>query len=281
MGSARCKTWSRSWPGRPVSIRGRPVATLGSFCLAGADSPADTRRLRAAIAPLGLVERLNVRNDTEAPLRAGTDEGWGVAVVCGSGMNAFGRAPNGRVARFAGLGDISGDRGGGGGAGILALGAAARAQERRGPRTTLEQIVPAHFGLRRPLDVSFAIEQGRLPQKRLRELAPAVFAAAAQGDAVAGRIVDQLADEVVSFATAAIVRLRLSREPVPVVLSGGLFRGNDEGFLARIRAGITRVAPAARVSVLAPPPVLGAALLGLDALDASAGATKRLRAALG
>ena len=68
-----------------------PLATVGSFCLAGADSPADIRRLRAAIAPLGLVERLDVRNDTEAPLRAGTDEGWGVAVVCGSGMNAFGR----------------------------------------------------------------------------------------------------------------------------------------------------------------------------------------------
>ena len=72
---------------------------------------------------LRIVEHLEIRNDTEAPLRAGTD-GWGVAVVSGTGINALGRAPDGRVARFAGLGLISGDHGGGGAAGILALGAA-------------------------------------------------------------------------------------------------------------------------------------------------------------
>jgi N-acetylglucosamine kinase-like BadF-type ATPase len=257
-----------------------PVAAVGSFCLAGADSPRDVRRLMAAIDALGLVDRLDVRNDTEAPLRAGTPDGWGVAVVSGSGMNALGRAPDGRVARFAGLGDLSGDRGGGGGAGLLALGASAAAQERRAPRTSLERLVPGHFGLRRPLDVSFAIEHGRLERKRLRELAPVVFAAAAEGDAVARGIVDQLADEVVSFATAAIARLRLGRTPVPVVLSGGVFRTTNAAFLARIREGILAQAPAAQIEVLKTPPVLGAALLGLDSLDVSAAAKARITANL-
>src|SRR4029077_4052843 len=96
----------------------RPLAAVGAMCLSGADSPADIRRLSAAIAALGLIAApLDVRNDTEAPLRAGTD-GWGGAVVCGAGINAIARAPDGRVARFAGLGAISGDSGGGGAVGL-------------------------------------------------------------------------------------------------------------------------------------------------------------------
>lgn len=258
----------------------RPLARYGSFCLAGADSAGDIRRLTAAIGGLRLAERLEVRNDTEAPLRAGTD-GWGVAVVSGTGMNALGRAPDGRVARFAGLGLISGDHGGGGAAGILALGAAVAAQERRAPRTSLERSVPAFFGLRRPLAVSFALEHGQLARSRLRELAPVVFAEAAAGDAVARGIVDRLADQVIEFASAAIRRLRLTRAAVPVILSGGLVRTADAPFHDRIRVGVARTAPSATVRVLDAPPVLGAALLGLDGLGAGAGAEQRLRADLG
>jgi N-acetylglucosamine kinase-like BadF-type ATPase len=245
-----------------------PLARFGSFCLAGADSAADIRRLRAAIGHLGLVDRLDVRNDTEAVLRAGTPEGWGVAVVSGSGINAIGRTPDGRVARFAGLGDLSGDRGGGGAAGTLALGAAVSAQERRGPRTALESIVPAFFGLRRPLDVAFAIDQGRIPRKQLRDLSPLVFEAANAGDDVARGIVSVMADEAIAYAGAAMVRLRLTRAAVPVVLAGGTFRTTYPGFLERIRAGILQRAPGARISTLDAPPVLGAALIGLDALAA-------------
>ena len=101
-----------------------------------------------------------------------------------------------------------------------------------------------------------------------------------EGDAVALRIVDQLADEVVSFANAAIARLGMSRRPVPVVLAGGLFRADDERFVARVRSGITEAAPAALISVLGPPPVLGAVLLGLDALGMPSGTKQRVRAAL-
>jgi N-acetylglucosamine kinase-like BadF-type ATPase len=257
----------------------RPLVTVGSLCLAGADSRLDVRRLTAAIGGLGLAERLDIRNDTEAPLRAGTD-GWGVAVVSGTGLNAIGRSPDGRVARFAGLGLISGDHGGGGAAGMLALGAAAAAQERRARRTSLERSVPAFFGLDRPLAVTFALEHGQLPRSRLRELAPVVFADAEAGDLVARGIVDHLADQVVEFATAAIRRLRLTRSAVPVVLSGGLFRTADGPFHDRIRRGVTDVAQFATIRVLDVPPVLGAALLGLDALGATAEAHGRLRADL-
>ena len=125
----------------------------------------------------------------------------------------------------------------------------------------------------------------RLGREQLRErLPPIVFAAAADGDLVAGSIVDDVADEVVAWAVAMIRRLHLTRRDVPVVLSGGIIRTSYTPFHDRIRTGIKAVAPAARIVPLAAPPVLGAALLGLDRRELSAGerlaAEARLRDAL-
>ena len=62
-----------------------PIAELGVFCLAGADLPADDRRLARWIRSNGWCKREVLRNDTFAVLRAGTDRPWGVGVVCGFG----------------------------------------------------------------------------------------------------------------------------------------------------------------------------------------------------
>jgi N-acetylglucosamine kinase-like BadF-type ATPase len=257
----RVLKWAGAEPDR------RPAARFGIFTLAGADLPADMRMLRRALIERALVDEVVVLNDTHAALRAGSDRPWGVVVVCGAGINGLGVGPTGRTVRFAGVGEYSGDRGGGGDVGTAALAAAIRGRDGRGPRTSLERRVPAHFGLRRPDDLTLELYLGRLDPDRLRELTPLVFAAAADGDPVATSIVDDLADEVVAWARAIIRRLHLTRRDVPVVLSGGVFRTSFDPFFGRIRAGVGRVAPAARVERLAAPPVLGAALLGLDRLE--------------
>jgi N-acetylglucosamine kinase-like BadF-type ATPase len=245
----------------------RPAADLAIVCAAGADFPDEERRLASLVERQGIAQRAVVRNDTHAALRAGAAAGWGVAVVCGAGINCVGRAPDGREARFPALGEISGDWGGGHAIGAAALWAAVRARDGRGPRTALEQVVPARFGLRRPVDVTLAVYRGRLSEGRLRDLAPDVFAAAGAGDAVARAILDRLADEVVAMAVAALRRLRLLRRDPSVVLAGGVFRADDARFYDRIRDGVERHAPAARIVHLDAPPVLGAALLALDRLE--------------
>ena len=72
-----------------------------------------------------------------------------MALICGQGINAVGVAPDGRVARFAAVGTLSGDWGGATSLGEAGLGAAIRARDGRGPRTALERTVPAVFGLAR------------------------------------------------------------------------------------------------------------------------------------
>ena len=246
----------------------RPLAAVGVFCVAGADFPEDLRVLRQGLALTRLAATVIVKNDTVAVLRAGSPDGWGVAVVCGAGINCSGLAPDGRSVRYAALGDISGDWGGGGSVGMAALGAAVRGRDGRGPRTSLERLVPAYFGLRTPDAVTRAIYLGQVPESRVRELAPLVFEASRAGDAVAGAIVDRLADEVVAMAGAAIRRLGLQSAPVHVALGGGMFRDHDERLLGRVEAGVHAVAPQATVRPLDAPPVLGSALLGLDLLGA-------------
>jgi N-acetylglucosamine kinase-like BadF-type ATPase len=248
----------------------RPIADIGVYCLAGADLPVDERRIHRELAARGWTQTTLVRNDTLAVLRAGTDRGWGVAIVCGSGMNAAGVAPDGRVVRFAALGEISGDLAAGGGwIGMMALAHAVRAEDGRGQKTLLERLVPAFFKLSKPSAVSEAMYLGRINQHRLVELAPLVFDAALRRDRVAREILDRVADETVAFALAAIKRLRLARRDVEVVLGGGIFRANDGGFEDRIRERIHEVAPRAVISRLKAPPVAGAALIGLDQLGAS------------
>lgn len=261
-----------------------PLPDLGVYGLAGADYPEDVRLLKRAIEGRGLTSETVVLNDTFVALRAGTHRPWGVVLICGQGINAAAVAPDGRTARFDGVGTFSGDWGGGGGIAREGLAAAARGRDGRGPHTALERTIPAHFGLASPRALTKALYFERIQETAIPLMAPVVFRTAQEGDAVARSIIDRLADELAGMASALVRRLRLGRLDPEVVLAGGVFRTDDEPFYARLEAGIHAAAPAAQLRRLHSPPVLGAALIGLDRL-AHGGATPpdaeaRLRTAL-
>jgi N-acetylglucosamine kinase-like BadF-type ATPase len=257
-----------------------PFADLGVYCLAGADLRSDDRRITAWLRRHRLTDSDVVRNDTFAVLRAGTERPWGVGVVCGFGTNCSGVSPTGRIFRLPAIGPISGDFGGGGDLGGLALWFAIRDEDGRGAPTSLRRSVPAHFDLRRPHQVMEALYRGRLDEHRLAELAPLVFREAAKGDAVALDLIHRQADEIVTMAGAAITRLRMRHLDVDVVLGGGVFRNTWRPFYERIELGLHEIAPRSQVHVLSAPPVVGAALMGLDRTGGSKPAQRRLRAGL-
>ena len=247
-----------------------PVADVGTLVLAGADLPAEEIALNAAATARGWADRVVVRNDTYALLRMGTTAGWGVAVVCGAGINCAGVGPDGEEVRFLSLGRTSGDWGGGEEIALEGLWSACRSQDGRGPATVLEQRVPAHFGFEAPDELAIALHEGSVPRSRLLELAPVVLDAADE-DTVAGAVVDRLAAEVVAMAGVAIARL--GQPDTEVVLGGGVLRARNPRLLAAITTGLA----GARVVVADEAPVIGAALMALDMLGASNGAEERLR----
>jgi len=254
----------------------RPIASTAYVLLAGADLPEERSTIQARVEQLSWSTRLVVDNDTLALLRAGTARGWGVAVVCGAGINCLGRGPDGREARFLSLGELSGDWGGGTDLGMAALSAAARSVDGRGPKTALETSIPVHFGLNDPLELVRAIHLQLIPESRLGELAPVVLAASAE-DPVAAGIVDRLTDEVIAFARAALQRLELTEADADVILGGRILRSVAPSVIEAIAAGIGEAAPDARVRLAPSEPIVGAALLGLDALGAGADAMARAR----
>ncbi|WBP86613.1 N-acetylglucosamine kinase [Kitasatospora cathayae] len=248
-----------------------------SACLANADLPVEEEALRAALEshPWGLSN--TVVNDTFGLLRAGTDGPRGVAVVCGAGINCVGLLPDGRTARFPALGELTGDWGGGAGLAVNSMWHAVRAEDGRGGPTALARAIAEHFGLPSAGAVAEAVHLGHLPTMRLHEIVRVLFAVAGEGDAVALELIDRQADEIVRLAVVALGRLELLDSPAPVVLGGGVLASRQPLLLDNLTARLARAAPLAEPRVVVAPPVLGAALLGLDHLGAGAAAQARVR----
>jgi N-acetylglucosamine kinase-like BadF-type ATPase len=261
---------------------GWPVAAHTVACMANADLPEEEERLAGMIAAAGWSSTTEVANDTFAVLRAGRDtpgdHPWGVAVTCGAGINCQGVAPDGRTTGFLALGGITGDWGGAYGLGRAALWWAIRAEDGRGPQTALRDVVAGHFGMPEVRDVAVAIHLEKIAEDDLQGLAPLVLAAARVGDQVARDLVSRLAGEIVTMAATVIGRLGLAGQPVPVVLGGGVLTARDPQLIGWITERLAGQVPDAEVSVVAVPPIAGAALLGLDRAGAAPDAERRLRA---
>jgi N-acetylglucosamine kinase-like BadF-type ATPase len=256
----------------------RNCAGHAGVYLAGVDIPVESEWIKAAILAKGWASSLVVENDTMALLRAGTDDPNAVVVVCGAGINCAGVAEDGRQVRFPSLGRISGDWGGGQALGEEALWWAARADDGRGKGTVFQTLIPRHFGRENLNSVIEDLHFGRVDEEALGELAPSVLSAASQlGDEVAVAIVRHLAEEVVILAVTALRKLDLLLEPAVVVLGGGVLTGRDPLLHRFIRDGLTAAAPNAVIRLTTVPPVVGAALLGLDRLQATDEVERRLR----
>ena len=256
------------------------VARHTMACLANADLPEEEAEHAAAIQALGWSPTATVVNDTFAILRAGlSGPHWGVAVVCGAGINCVGVAPDGRVARFLALGTISGDWGSGYGLGLEMLWHAMRAEDGRGRDTVLTSYLTSHFGADRVEDVALGIHRGKIGEDDLTGLVPLLLRAADEGDPVAQALVSRLADEIAVMAVTAMRRLGLAGLATPVVLGGGVITARNPRLTDGITTRLAAAAPHAVIRVIDVPPIVGAALLGLDQAGAPAGAQARLRAA--
>ncbi len=284
-------------PGPAATGPGRIAGHLVA-CMANVDLPEEERELDQMLRAQGWSDTVDVANDTIAVLRAGLDgrlpaglpgapaggsrpdpaAHWGVGITCGAGINGVCVAPDGRTTRYLALGELTGDWGGGYGLASSVMWAAARAEDGRGPQTLLRAAVLEHFGVERVSDVAVGIHLGKIAGQSLHGLVPVLFTTAGQGDRAACGLVDRLADEITVMAVAAIGRLGLAGQPVPVVLGGGVLTARDPRLTRRIAAGLAADAPEASMRIVDVPPIAGAALLGLDRTGAPPQAQARLRA---
>ena len=178
-----------------------------------------------------------------------------------------------------GNGNASNTIQGGYGLGLEVLWHALRAEDGRGRDTALAGYLTSHFGVELVEETTLGIHKGKIGDDDLTNLAPLLLRASDEGDPVARTVVNRLADEISVMAITAMRRLGLTVLATPVILGGGIMTARNAPLMDSILRQLAEAAPAAVVRVIDVPPVAGAALLGLDHVNAGAAAASRLRAA--
>lgn len=239
------------------------AACLG---VAGADRPADFSTIRAFVDPLLKTPRLRLENDTIVALRAGTEDGVGVALIAGTGSNAIGRARDGQKLQVGGLGRLSGDYGSAYQLAEAAIVAAIQGQDGRALPTSLGPALCRRLGLAHIHDIIefFFYDAPREPVD-LGQLAPIVFEQAAMGDRVAAQILEEAGMNIARAVRVILERLFPAEAAVPVVFGGAVFqKGASPHLIEAVMRETLRHRPATRFVRLADPPVLGAVLFAMD-----------------
>jgi N-acetylglucosamine kinase-like BadF-type ATPase len=248
---------------------GADLAAAHAACyLAGADVPWQVEERRAALDALGVFGSVSVGNDAWALLRLGAPASVpAVGVVCGAGLKCVARTGTSRH-EFPSLGWQTGDLSGAGD--FLArevVRVAARAEDGRGPETPLRDAVLAHLSVPSVRAVAEHLLTGELTEDRLGVLVPVVLDQALAGDPVAASVVGELAAEV--GVTARAARRHLGGGPGwTLVLGGGLFADPAGRFLSAVRTATPGLEEEFTLAAVDAPPVVGAALLGLDHIGA-------------
>ena len=137
-----------------------------------------------------------------------------------------------------------------------------------------------HFGRASVGEVAEGLHFSEIPRSRLHELVPVLLQVAEAGDGPAAAVVERLAEEVFSLARVALDRLNLRDQQTDVVLGGGVLATQNPLLMGGILQRLTAYAPRVNVQVVDDAPVVGAALLGLDAIGASREAEMAARTAL-
>lgn len=239
------------------------------FGIAGYDWPSEKSKMTEVIDRLGLNAPYEMVNDAIPGLVAGSDEGWGVAVISGTGCNCRGWDKNHKhEGRVTGYGVLMGE-----GAGSSELVTHAMKQvsfewTHRGPKTALSQMFMDALGVSSLVDLLEIYTQN--PTHIGSEFAPRVFEVARQGDAVALDVIRWAGQELGEMVNGVIRQLGFEDLAFDVVLVGGMFEGGGL-LIDPMRDVIQQLAPKTRLVRLTIPPVIGAVLLGMEQGNANTG----------
>ena len=233
------------------------------FGISGYDWPSDKPSMVETISRLKLTCPLSLHNDAVLGLLAGATDGWGLAVVSGTGCNCWGwdRSRN-NIGHMTGFGDMAGEAAGATELIYRAMQLVIQAWTLRGPATGLSQALVAHSGAEDIEDLIEGYTTNRLQVEA--DAAPLIFQIAEQGDKVASELVDWAGRELGELANAVIRQLNFQALAFDVVMVGSMFEAGQH-LIEPMRETIIECAPSAQIVKLNVPPVVGAVLMGMEA----------------
>jgi N-acetylglucosamine kinase-like BadF-type ATPase len=233
--------------------------SAAGFGVAGYDWPSERQPTLDAINSIGLLAPIEAVNDTIIGLLAGASQGWGVAIVAGTGTNCWGWDKDHHVGRVTGVG--YGEHGGAGDLVYRALSAIAHEWTKRGPQT---QLTTEFLQLTGAKDIPSLLEGIEVGKYSIgSDYAPLVYKVATQGDPVALSIIQWAGNELGHTAAAVIRQLAIEKLQFEVVLVGSIYE-MGEMLITPMRQVITSEAPKAVLVRLSSPPVVGGVLLAME-----------------
>ena len=246
----------------------RADITGAGFGVSGYDWPSEAQATASVIDRLGLHAPYIYVNDTVPGLVAGSEEGWGVVVVSGTGSNCRGwDRDHKREGRVSGHGVMMGEGAGASELVYRTMQVIGYAWSKRGSMTALADAFIRYAGAKDLEDLIRGYTVFEYPIGA--DAAPIVFRVAAEGDAVARELIRWAGVENGEMANAVIRQLGFEELEFDVVMAGSMFEGGPM-MIDPMRETICKYAPGARLVRLNVLPVLGAALLGMEAAGVTA-----------
>jgi N-acetylglucosamine kinase-like BadF-type ATPase len=231
------------------------------YGVSGLDYPAQKLPTLDVIKSLGLRAPIEAVNDALIGLVAGATDGWGIAIVSGTGCNCWGWDRDRRQGQVTGCGWQMGEYAGSAELVFRAVQLVAYEWTRRGLATQLTPALIRYVGATDVVDLLHGLTAGRLTIDA--SAAPLIFEVAARGDAVAIDLIRWAGCELGELAKAVIRQLDFAALEFDVVLLGSMFNGGPL-LIDPLRASIAELAPRARLVRLQTLPVVGAVLLGME-----------------
>jgi len=204
---------------------------VGAVCgaLSGADWASDYPVLAESLAEILHIADVVIINDCMAACRGGTSAAVRAVVCAGTGLNIGVRRADGKeflYGYFVSYNDIID---GAGSLGLAAFRAAIQAYHGvRGP-TMLTGLILDYTGHSSAEHLLFEMTAGKY-NLVMKNLAPFVTHAYAEGDNEAVMIIDRFSDEMARYFKAAVRQVDLHDSEIDLVFSGGVFKNN--GMLA-------------------------------------------------
>ena len=240
--------------------------TRTCFGLAGIGSPV-VRAWASRVLSSSVSGELLICGDEEIALDAAFAGGPGILLVAGTGSNAIGRTDAGETFGAGGWGPVLGDEGSGTWIGLEALRAALRAQDRIPLGDQLNdqlgdsnreqsemKCVRASTSLLREIErhwrlnslgelVAYANQRGDCdrPAPEFASLAPIVARCAAQGDALAAKVLTRAGEELAELVALVFGKMSAAA-PTDAKESASIgvaFTGGVLTHIARVRAAMT------------------------------------------
>src|SRR5215204_4249545 len=238
---------------RAASLKKADIAGAG-FGVAGYDWLSEFEATAKTIDRLGLTAPYKFVNDTVPGLVAGSEEGWGVVVVSGTGSNCRGwDREHKREGRVTGHGVTMGEGAGGTELMHRCMQLVGYAWSKRGRSTKLADALIEFVGAK---DLDDLIRGYTTYEYQIgAEAAPLVFRVAEAGDQVAHDLIDWAGCELGEMANAVIRQLEFEDLAFDVVMTGSMFAGGT-ALIEPMRETIQNLAPGARLVRLSAPPVV-------------------------